>query len=1244
MSRLKHLLDLTGGHNDVVEPELLADNMVKDSQNYEVLGQGGLTLRKEPEVYSATLNTYISSTLSMTRVDSISPPLYPQVKLASGGTTYQTNEFCLVVYGLVAGSPEMYLLYGITGGLSWAHTTIPAAGTDLLAGLTSGGVDWTTACKPEYSVNNNKMIITDGVNKAYYIEVDSDGTVVSGTLGIPAPTLQPLVVSFNIGRRANNPDLSSAEGESIIPTGLVHFVYTIVDKQGNESNPSPVSKTLDLQWNSLDVDFVQDKWIARIPITNLQLPTLSTVERAQVKYFRVYARSVRYASGEYSGTLEHMQQFPVSNGVGSFVLNLPVEPGNIVSYENDEAPIAHHNAQIGGVTFLGGTEETLEFGIGDPDYYLPITITNSGNDYVDAIVRIRLYDAGSGADDAITSLEWDDFIDDTNMPATPDDLLAAAYEKLRFIDQNLNTPLNVYMEGDATTNFADVYVKIPYLPNGEYTIYFAWGATAWVTGVLSTSYGRWTDFTRFDSAARAALWADYTRTPSISTIIATPCNTQLLGILQAGMENRVNVDNSAPLIHDGISETLVINDTISNLAIVGKIGTTFTNLKTADNPFVEMGANVAIDHGLKYTNNGLGAIPLKCSVCFNYSRGTYDLTADKSVFAMYNETDADPLIMLHLETAAGGTEKWWEVYVGGSTNLSYRFGIRAESAAEASGKPYYICFSWDNTLSEASLFIVDSDNPVLADQFVHASVAIGEIPLDDFSEGIISFGASNSTTFTGAENLSDYDEMVVELDQYYDADNSDHADAVYNLSNFMPPFETPVGYSESGGTHNNNIAFGDTETTETTSYLNKIKWTEPNGVNFPDLYSKLLREPIKAQIASPSFLQFQYENTLVIFTRNTITRFLLDGEPSTWVGDSNALVEEGYNAGIYAIDTLSKARDAMLWMSESGLIMWNTEGFRNISQNVIKIDLRDDSDLVGFFQPIRDQYILHDRTNDIGYVFHLRYGTFYKFKGLQLDQGIPRVLSGGTEDENINLMIWQTNDIYKYPGKTDTTETAFIETKVFDHIRAVFRRFRFYFTGTPTIATHVIDNTLDPTELMPNQVDRDFSGASAWADVDLVSSGGSYGETGDLSLEAVAIDKYCICPVASMPMTAGVEYTLELDYASGGGEGGWILQDFTGVQEFGRITETGTDQLITFTVDSGITGGLRIVSRTAYGLGDFDNFSLKTADRNESKSPVSGVYNWITNGKNLGEKIYFKITGAKSILSGMYEYLIRGAR
>jgi hypothetical protein len=239
-------------------------------------------------------------------------------------------------------------------------------------------------------------------------------------------------------------------------------------------------------------------------------------------------------------------------------------------------------------------------------------------------------------------------------------------------------------------------------------------------------------------------------------------------------------------------------------------------------------------------------------------------------------------------------------------------------------------------------------------------------------------------------------------------------------------------------------------------------------------------------------------------------------------------------------------------------------------------------------------------------------------------------------------MIWQTSDIYKYPGKTDTTETAFIETKVFDHIRAVFRRFRFYFTGTPTIATHVIDNTLDPTELMPNAVDRQCDAGSAWANVDV----DTFTLNGSVFLQAAAIDQYCTCPVASMPMTAGVEYTLQYDVLNAGLpiSDFWIVQDFTGAQEFGRINALGADQLMTFTPDTGITGGIRLVSGTASAEAELDNFSLKTADRNESKSPVSGVYNWITNGNNLGEKIYFKITGAKSILSGMYEYLIRGAR
>ncbi len=50
--------------------------------------------------------------------------------------------------------------------------------------------------------------------------------------------------------------------------------------------------------------------------------------------------------------------------------------------------------------------------------------------------------------------------------------------------------------------------------------------------------------------------------------------------------------------------------------------------------------------------------------------------------------------------------------------------------------------------------------------------------------------------------------------------------------------------------------------------------------------------------------------------------------------------------------------------------------------------------------------------------------------------------------------------------------------------------------------------TLTFTELMPNQVDRDFSGASAWDNVDL----NAYDETGDLTITATVANQYCTCP------------------------------------------------------------------------------------------------------------------------------------
>ena len=123
-------------------------------------------------------------------------------------------------------------------------------------------------------------------------------------------------------------------------------------------------------------------------------------------------------------------------------------------------------------------------------------------------------------------------------------------------------------------------------------------------------------------------------------------------------------------------------------------------------------------------------------------------------------------------------------------------------------------------------------------------------------------------------------------------------------------------------------------------------------------------------------------------------------------------------------------------------------------------------------------------------------------------------------------------------------------------------------------------------EIMPNQVDRDFSGASAWANVDI----NAYDDTGDLTITASAADQYCTLVEASAPTVVGRKYTMQFDVANLVGT--WTIKDFDGVQTIGQITSDGASQTIDFTaVATG--GGFRLVADADTSSMDFDNVSLK---------------------------------------------------
>jgi len=166
-------------------------------------------------------------------------------------------------------------------------------------------------------------------------------------------------------------------------------------------------------------------------------------------------------------------------------------------------------------------------------------------------------------------------------------------------------------------------------------------------------------------------------------------------------------------------------------------------------------------------------------------------------------------------------------------------------------------------------------------------------------------------------------------------------------------------------------------------------------------------------------------------------------------------------------------------------------------------------------------------------------------------------------------------------------------------------------------------------ELMPNQADRDFSGASAWENVDI----DSYNETNDLSITANAANQYCKIAETSVPTVAGRRYRLYFDVANLTST--WTIKSYDGTQTIGTVSQNGTNQYLEFVAET--SGGLRIVAGSDTSSADFDNFSLKEVGVGSSEEDeeliggtIIGVYS-VTNQDQLIDNVELDENGAVNI-------------
>ena len=248
------------------------------------------------------------------------------------------------------------------------------------------------------------------------------------------------------------------------------------------------------------------------------------------------------------------------------------------------------------------------------------------------------------------------------------------------------------------------------------------------------------------------------------------------------------------------------------------------------------------------------------------------------------------------------------------------------------------------------------------------------------------------------------------------------------LRDNMPRLSNPVGYNYEGvGSNereNNNITIKDSIKRLEKNYDNMIMWSEVNKDGLPDLNYKLLKEPVLQILSAPSFLKFEYSNTFLIFTLNTINRFVLKGTASGWSGSSESLIEEKIQYGLYAPNSLTLVGAELFWLSEEGVIRWNTEGIQNISGNVIDIPLN--NSMLGFYCPEKNQYMLHDDATTTTFVYDLTYRRWTTFSGLDIISS--SILAGGTNVENINIFLTSDSKVKTYPSSTTTSEDAHIKT------------------------------------------------------------------------------------------------------------------------------------------------------------------------------------------------------------------------
>ena len=375
------------------------------------------------------------------------------------------------------------------------------------------------------------------------------------------------------------------------------------------------------------------------------------------------------------------------------------------------------------------------------------------------------------------------------------------------------------------------------------------------------------------------------------------------------------------------------------------------------------------------------------------------------------------------------------LYEDGAKEYFYCISINAE---DGKGSYYF------KNLTDSSGVIESSGNEAFAYTLSHVvarRIYLGGDATFTAGTSVFYFSIDNAiyTSFHCIENL------------YLDPTSSNDLINIKQFMNFLPHYPTDLLGCSFDGVENENITFDDVESIVDDKKDNYVYYTNYGMDTFSPLnYFKVKGEVVRI-MPSPSYLNYQYQNTLLIFTRNEVNRFVFNGNVTDWATETNSVIPELKDRGLLAINSLVSTGSSMLWLSDIGVIRWNAQGMIPISKGIIDIPLEDTA--VGMYIPAREQYALCYEDGD-AYIYDIYANTWTKFD--KFDVSGYCLTTDTSNVENFNLIIRDVggvNKIYLYPNETTTTsETCSFKTKTIKIRRSKVKRFKLMYGDTAKAA------------------------------------------------------------------------------------------------------------------------------------------------------------------------------------------------